>query len=419
MFREIDAQLLIHAKLQKKEQHLSMVIAPVGVGSLSQAILSYYKAPYKKCVPPLVVAVEPDTAATLHRSLKAEESLSISTSPTIMAGLECGTLSSIAWPLLKDGVDISTTISDWECHQAIEYMKQHGVGAGPCGGAALAGLRRLASDPANKGILNRDSVVVCLCTEGTRPYTLPTPVDGEQLSLVNALMVLHMTPSIQPGWSMEKIPVSAVLNYVAQWLEYRDVDVSWVDYGTPNAALIAKLPGVYETESSGKGKSLLLICEIPSTTDREALEFYTSLSAAALAVAQLKASSEGTRGDVKLAVIPSVANFESVFHSLGNPSAGLLVDTTAGLDIFTVRVGTNFEFSRAVKQSVRSALGRDVVMRQAVPIPGSALEVLRRNNVLAMVLGLLGGKLVDDQSDEETEHMMARALIQIGKDWCC
>ncbi|KAH8773301.1 putative diaminopropionate ammonia-lyase [Hyaloscypha finlandica] len=269
MLRESDAQLLIYAKIQKQHQALSMIIAPVGVGSLTQAIISYYKSPNNSSPPPAVVTVEPDTAATLHKSLKVEKTLSIATSPTIMAGLECGTLSSIAWPLLQPGVDISTTISDWECHHAIEYLKKHGVGAGPCGGAALAGLRRLASDPASKGVLNKDSVAVCICTEGTRPYTLPTPVGGKELSLVNALMVLHMTPSIAPGWSMQNVPVSAVLNYVAQWLEYRDVEVSWVEYGSANASLVANFHGADKGIGDGKRKSLLLISHLPSKTQDE------------------------------------------------------------------------------------------------------------------------------------------------------
>ena len=48
----------------------------------------------------------------------------------------------------------------------------------------------------------------------------------------------------------------------------------------------------------------------------------------------------------------------------------------------------------SVKQSVRSALGRDVAMRQTFPISGSPLEVPRGNNMHAMLLGLLGGKLI-------------------------
>lgn len=419
MLRESDAQLLIYAKIQKQHQALSMIIAPVGVGSLTQAIISYYKSPNNSSPPPAVVTVEPDTAATLHKSLKVEKTLSIATSPTIMAGLECGTLSSIAWPLLQPGVDISTTISDWECHHAIEYLKKHGVGAGPCGGAALAGLRRLASDPASKGVLNKDSVAVCICTEGTRPYTLPTPVGGKELSLVNALMVLHMTPSIAPGWSMQNVPVSAVLNYVAQWLEYRDVEVSWVEYGSANASLVANIHGADKGIGDGERKSLLLISHLPSKTQDE-VGTYTGLGAALLAVAQLQQSTSTTRPNIILAIIPTVAGLRSVLETLGTPDAGLLVDAAAGFDLLNFQDGMNFEFSGTVEQSVRSVLGREVALREASSKPGSVLDILKGKNVHAMTLGCLGGNLVDDKGDEgeESEYLMAKALVQVAKDWC-
>lgn len=419
MLRESDAQLLVHAEMQKQNQALSMIIAPVGVGSLTQAIISYYKSPNNASPPLAVMTVEPDTAATLHKSLKVSKSLSIATSPTIMAGLECGTLSSIAWPLLRPGVDISTTISDWECHHAIEYLKKHGVGAGPCGGAALAGLRRLASDPASKGVLNKDSVAVCICTEGTRPYTFPTPVGGEELSLVNALMVLHMTPNIAPGRSMQNVPVSAVLNYVAQWLEYRDVEVSWVEHGSENASLVAKLHSAGEWVGNGERKSLLLISRLPSKTE-DKMGTYTGLGAALLATAQLQQSTSMARPNITLAIIPAVAGLRSVLETLGTPDAGLLVDTAAGFDLLNVQDGMNFEFSRTVEQSVRSALGREVALREASSSPVSVLDILKGNNVYAMTLGCLGGNLADDKGDkgEESEYLMAKALIQVAKDWC-
>jgi len=418
MLREIDDQLLVQAEVQQKDQSLTMIIAPVGVGSLMQGILSYYKAPSRTSIPPALMTVEPDTASTLHKSLKAGESLSISTSPTIMAGLECGTLSSIAWPLLKDGVDISTTISDWECHQAIEYMKNNGVFAGPCGGAALAGLRRLASDPKSKGALNKDSVVVCVCTEGTRPYTLPTPVDGLQLSLSDALMVLHMTPSVEPGWSMESIPVPAVLNYIAQWLEYRDVDISWVHYGNSDASLIAKLPSGGEIASGGKGKSLLLLKHMPSTTRWKVPEVYNSLVVTLLAVAQLRALAETVRGEISIAVVPNLIGLSQVLQSIEKPDAGLLLDTSLDfMPLPNVLVAVPSEFSETLKKSVRSSLGSEVPVMQ-VDSPLEYVDLLTENNIHIMPLGFLQRDLEENQGDEEADYMMAKALAQIGRDWC-
>ncbi|KAH9885700.1 tryptophan synthase beta subunit-like PLP-dependent enzyme [Xylariomycetidae sp. FL2044] len=158
-----------------------LVIAPVGVGSFAQSVVAHYKAPKHACA---VLTVEPDTAACLHTSLRAGECVPIETTPTIMAGLDCGTVSSIAWPLLKAGVDASLTVSDYESHDACLYLTTLDIQAGPCGGASLAALRRLtSSDKAALG-LDQSSTVVLLCTEGFRKYEAPDqpPIEQAQLA---------------------------------------------------------------------------------------------------------------------------------------------------------------------------------------------------------------------------------------------
>lgn len=167
MLHEIDEQL--------DGEVPTAVIAPVGVGSLAQAIVTHYKNGSGLTA---VVTVEPDTAGSLHKSLIAGYSLSIATSSSIMTGLECGTISTAAWPVLQAGVDVSTTVSDLEAHEAILYLERNGVSAGPCGAAALAGLRRIVSEPSLSG-LDENSVVVLLCTEGSRPYKIPKSVMTE------------------------------------------------------------------------------------------------------------------------------------------------------------------------------------------------------------------------------------------------
>jgi threonine dehydratase len=166
MMREIDEQL--------GDQKPDFVIVPVGVGSFAQSVVSHYKAPGQHSK---VLAVEPDTAACLYKSLAKGEPVALeTTTPTIMEGLDCGTVSSIAWPVLQAGVDASLTISDYEAHEACGLLQSLGVSAGPCGAAPLAALRRLtSSDKAALG-LDRSSVVVLLCTEGHRGYDVPRSI---------------------------------------------------------------------------------------------------------------------------------------------------------------------------------------------------------------------------------------------------
>ncbi|KAI6785276.1 Diaminopropionate ammonia-lyase-like protein [Emericellopsis cladophorae] len=131
MLREIDEQL--------GDEHVDLVICPVGVGSLALSVLTHFKRENRRTA---MLAVEPDTAACLWTSVARGEWTAIETTPTIMAGLDCGQVSTTAWPLLRDGVDACLTVSDYEAHMALVGLKTAGVHAGPCGGSPLAALRR-------------------------------------------------------------------------------------------------------------------------------------------------------------------------------------------------------------------------------------------------------------------------------------
>lgn len=161
LLNEIDEQL---------GQPPDLIVTPIGVGSLGQAVVSHSKS---RSTVTKVLAVEPDTAACLLESLKAGKPTKVLTGNTIMAGMNCATVSILAWPILYAGVDASTTVSDSEAHDAVEYLKTVGMSAGPCGAATLAGLRHVArTDPSAMG-LHEEAVVVLICTEGAREYAVP------------------------------------------------------------------------------------------------------------------------------------------------------------------------------------------------------------------------------------------------------
>lgn len=85
-----------------------------------------------------------------------------------MAGLNCGTLSSLAWPVLRDGLDAAVIVTDDDASTAMDMLEADGVAAGPSGAASLAGAVAALSDEARRDELGIDqtSVVVMLCTEG-------------------------------------------------------------------------------------------------------------------------------------------------------------------------------------------------------------------------------------------------------------
>ncbi|ELS58574.1 putative Diaminopropionate ammonia-lyase [Streptomyces viridochromogenes Tue57] len=148
-----------------------LVSIPVGVGSLAQAVVTHYRSRPAGHAPALL-SVEPEAAPCVLESLTRGELVSITTGDTTMAGLNCGTPSRIAWPHLRGGLDAAVAVTDADSARAAGDLAAAGVSSGPCGAAALAGLRAaLTGDGAEERRtalgLGPDSVVVLLSTEGT------------------------------------------------------------------------------------------------------------------------------------------------------------------------------------------------------------------------------------------------------------
>lgn len=146
----------------------SHAIASVGVGSWAQAVTMHYKS---ASPPTFVISTEPDTAACLHTSLRNGKITPITTGNSIMNGMNCGTVSRIAWDVLRRGVDASLTVKDVDVHHDVQYLHSQDIEIGPCGAAPLTALRKLAGE--QKLRLGPDSVVVLFSTEGARDYPAP------------------------------------------------------------------------------------------------------------------------------------------------------------------------------------------------------------------------------------------------------
>lgn len=169
MLEEIDLQ----ASEMAGGRQVTHVIVPVGCGSIAQAVVQHFKAVARGGGDVRVIAVEPTTAACLKASLEANDMVTVETGDSIMCGMNCGMLSTMAWPILKKGVDVSVVVSEVESHKAVEELDRLGVQAGPCGAASLAALRRLCEEARGECALDEDSVVVLCCTEGSRKFEVP------------------------------------------------------------------------------------------------------------------------------------------------------------------------------------------------------------------------------------------------------
>lgn len=244
-----DGYATIFAEMEEQLQELNAqpttIITPVGVGSLAQAVITYAKGQrmFK------TVAVEPDTAACLHASLVAGDATSIITSNTINAGCNCGTLSSISWPYLRDYVDLSTTVSDFETHIAVQDMHRHHVNAGPCGASGLAALKRLVAE----GHVAKGSSVVLINTEAKRPYDIPLDVSNNDVVALTQQLV--QIDSSSPSLDMTgSAPGEAkIAAFITQWLHYRGIETHVVESVPDRPSVVGVVRG-----SDPNAKSLML-----------------------------------------------------------------------------------------------------------------------------------------------------------------
>ena len=161
LLREVDAQLADAGGAACPD----LVAVPIGVGSLAQAVVRHYRSIDRT---PAVLSVEPTSAPCTVASLTAGEPVTISNGSTSMAGLNCGTLSSLAWPVLRDGLDAAVSVDDEDAEAAISELATAGVPAGPSGAASLAGATAALAHASRRDELGigTGSTVVLLSTEG-------------------------------------------------------------------------------------------------------------------------------------------------------------------------------------------------------------------------------------------------------------
>jgi diaminopropionate ammonia-lyase len=85
-----------------------------------------------------------------------------------MAGLNCGTPSSLAWPVLQAGLSASVTVEEDEAIQAVADLGGEGISSGASGAATLAGFRAaLAAGQRDALGVTAGSTIVLISTEAS------------------------------------------------------------------------------------------------------------------------------------------------------------------------------------------------------------------------------------------------------------
>ncbi|WP_415543536.1 pyridoxal-phosphate dependent enzyme, partial [Deinococcus deserti] len=146
-----------------------LVAAQMGVGSLAAAVVGHYRTPARQTQ---VAGVEPTRADCVLRSLEAGRPTEVPGPHTsMMAGLNCGNTSPLAWPLLQGGLSASMAIPDERAEQAMRLLAQDGVTSGESGAAGAGGLLELLAGSQAQASrrtlgITPQSTVLVISTEG-------------------------------------------------------------------------------------------------------------------------------------------------------------------------------------------------------------------------------------------------------------
>ena len=162
MFAEIDSSLAAAGRRQP-----DAVVVPIGVGALAAAAVEHAQRHGSRGT---LVGVEPTDAACATASALAGELVTLrGEQHSIMAGLNCGTPSPVAWPLVSRGMTGFLTIGDEWARRAVRELAAVGVEAGETGAAALGGLDALrdrGGAEALERVFAPTADVLVLVTEG-------------------------------------------------------------------------------------------------------------------------------------------------------------------------------------------------------------------------------------------------------------
>lgn len=160
IFAEADAAL-------PAGERFDAAIIPIGVGALAVAAAVHYATDDVR-----LLGVEPFAADCVYRSIRAGEIRSVDGPQTsIMAGLNCGTPSLIAWPHMRDRFDGFAVVEDRYAREAMRLLAAEGIVAGETGASSLAGLLALADAGrmAEAGIGSGARVLLTLTEGATDP----------------------------------------------------------------------------------------------------------------------------------------------------------------------------------------------------------------------------------------------------------
>jgi diaminopropionate ammonia-lyase len=182
IFWEIEDELA-----RRGEVGPDLVAVQIGVGALAAAVVRHYRyrdggprtndegsfvRPRSSVLRPRIVGVEPTRAACVLASMRAGRIVELpGPHDSIMAGLNCGVASLVAWPAVSAGIDLFVAIEDERAREGMRALAAAGVVAGETGAAGVGGLLDLLTGEDARSVraalgVSGATRVLVLSTEG-------------------------------------------------------------------------------------------------------------------------------------------------------------------------------------------------------------------------------------------------------------
>jgi diaminopropionate ammonia-lyase len=162
IFWEIDDQLS-----ERGDAAPDLVVIQIGVGALAAAAVRHFRSGVRPS--PRMVGVEPEASACVLASMEAGRLVTIpGPHDSIMVGLNCGTPSVVAWPLVSRGFDAYVALPDERARVGMRALARAGMISGETGAAGVACLLELLNDSGARARLgiDRNTAALVLSTEG-------------------------------------------------------------------------------------------------------------------------------------------------------------------------------------------------------------------------------------------------------------
>ena len=173
---------------RRGEDGPTLVVVQIGVGAFAASVTRHFRSPGVS-PRPKILGVEPARAACALASAEAGGIVHLpGPHGSIMAGLNCGSPSVVAWPTVSRGIDLFVAIGDDWAREAMRMLAGAGIVSGETGAAGLAGLLALSQEEGGRrtlGLTEETRVLVFNCEGATDPEAYGRIVAGAEGSPPN------------------------------------------------------------------------------------------------------------------------------------------------------------------------------------------------------------------------------------------